>query len=578
MAPEQGLGKEVDARADIYALGVVFFELVTGRKPFVADTPLAVLHKQVYDPLPRPRQYVPNLPKSVEQVIFKALAKKPEDRYPDMAAFAAALESLASSVDKPTAGSGGGEKKPGNTPEGSQRGKTNTPSEVEVEATETVDDLPVPPGKKTHSRFWIPAAAIVAGVIGVSIWGIGRLSPSPEVAPAITAAPTQITVQPTAPPTVTPTPLQPTEILPTPTSIPTLNFSKLEFYETRTMAPVDQIVYSPNGKYFAAATTYGIYIFECATLLEVMKLDIGTSVWMVAYSPDGQILASGGNDKTVKLWNANTGELLKTLEGHIAGVSKIKFSLDGRLLVSDSAYDCLLWDIAAGNSLQYSKFCASDLSPSGRSYAINKWSKGIIEIWDIDNNGMHLRHAIADVTPAHQTLSGQSLFYLDENIVVMDTGNLWGDPKETLLHFVDTVSGSVLQSLRSYSDQPDLRQISPDKGTLLVIVQHYDSNFTRSIDLWNVESKTLIASISSQSLAMGFSPDGQLFAAGSTDGEKINFYNVETGEQIHSLDGYAQGVGGIVFSPDGLSFITWHHDHLIRLWANRENTKGCNND
>jgi len=572
MAPEQGLGKEVDARADIYALGVVFFELVTGRKPFVADTPLAVLHKQVYDPLPRPRQYVPNLPKSVEQVIFKALAKKPEDRYPDMAAFAAALESLASSVDKPTAGSGGGEKKPGNTPEGSQRGKTNTPSEVEVEATETVDDLPVPPGKKTHSRFWIPAAAIVAGVIGVSIWGIGRLSPSPEVAPAITAAPTQITVQPTAPPTVTPTPLQPTEILPTPTSIPTLNFSKLEFYETRTMAPVDQIVYSPNGKYFAAATTYGIYIFECATLLEVMKLDIGTSVWMVAYSPDGQLLASGGNDKKVKLWNANTGELLKTLEGHVAGIGKMKFSPDGRLLASNSGYDCILWDIAAGNSLQYSKYCASDLSPSGRSYAINKWGKGIIEIWDIENNGLHLRRAIADVTPAPQLLSSQSLFFLDENYVVMDTGWQGGDQdlEENLIYFFDIVSGSVPQYLTSYSEEPDLEQISPDKRTLLVIDHHYDPMFSRFIGLWDIESKTQITSINSQSLAIAFSPDGQLFAAGSTDGEKINFYNVETGEQIHSLDGYSQGVSGIVFSPDGLSFITWHHDHLVRLWASRE--------
>ncbi|MGC9025768.1 MAG: serine/threonine-protein kinase, partial [Chloroflexia bacterium] len=59
MAPEQGLGRKVDARADVYALGVVLYELVTGRKPYTADTPMAVLLKQATEPLPRPRAYVP---------------------------------------------------------------------------------------------------------------------------------------------------------------------------------------------------------------------------------------------------------------------------------------------------------------------------------------------------------------------------------------------------------------------------------------------------------------------------------------------------------------------------------------
>ena len=92
MAPEQSSSKIVDQRADIYSLGIVLYEMVTGRKPFIAETPLAVLIKQASEPLPRPRQYVPDLPEAVEKVLIKALAKKPEDRYQSMGDFANAME------------------------------------------------------------------------------------------------------------------------------------------------------------------------------------------------------------------------------------------------------------------------------------------------------------------------------------------------------------------------------------------------------------------------------------------------------------------------------------------------------
>jgi formylglycine-generating enzyme required for sulfatase activity/serine/threonine protein kinase len=94
MAPEQGQGKPI-LQTDIYALGVVFFELLTGHKPYTADTPMAVLLKHANEPLPRPQDFVPGIPEEVEQVVFKALAKDPAQRYANMRAFVAALERLA---------------------------------------------------------------------------------------------------------------------------------------------------------------------------------------------------------------------------------------------------------------------------------------------------------------------------------------------------------------------------------------------------------------------------------------------------------------------------------------------------
>lgn len=81
MSPEQGRGERGDARSDIYALGVLLYQLTTGRVPFEADTPYAVILKHITAPLPPPRSIRPELPEAVERVILKALAKDPDDRY-----------------------------------------------------------------------------------------------------------------------------------------------------------------------------------------------------------------------------------------------------------------------------------------------------------------------------------------------------------------------------------------------------------------------------------------------------------------------------------------------------------------
>ncbi len=101
MPPEVFEDQSLDGRADIYSLGIVFYELITGRTPFKADTPLAILKKHAFEPLPRPSNYVLELPASVEKFLYKALAKKPEDRFQDMDQFAQSLQKI---VEEPDSG------------------------------------------------------------------------------------------------------------------------------------------------------------------------------------------------------------------------------------------------------------------------------------------------------------------------------------------------------------------------------------------------------------------------------------------------------------------------------------------
>jgi serine/threonine protein kinase len=94
MSPEQIGGSHTDQRSDLFSLGTVFYEMATGHHPFAAHDPMGAMIKILTEPFPLPNQFNPKLPGGVEQVLLKALSKRPEDRYQTASEMIEAINTL----------------------------------------------------------------------------------------------------------------------------------------------------------------------------------------------------------------------------------------------------------------------------------------------------------------------------------------------------------------------------------------------------------------------------------------------------------------------------------------------------
>ena len=165
MAPEQCRGDEVDARVDIYACGVVLFEMLTGRKPFIADEPIAIIKQQLEEPPPRLADVTPGDYGTLEAVVARALAKAPQDRYPSAVAMAEALAAAVTTHAGP-----------------------DTTARLDAASTREMPAVSgEPPARRSRLVGWL-LAIVALGAAGVFAWPLLERELAGEDAPVRDAA------------------------------------------------------------------------------------------------------------------------------------------------------------------------------------------------------------------------------------------------------------------------------------------------------------------------------------------------------------------------------------------------------
>ncbi len=280
MAPEQWQGK-TSAATDQYALGVVLYELITGRKPYSADTPAAIILMQANEPLQAPSKIVKGVPEAVEKVLYKALARSPEERYEDMGAFESALQKLVAGAETQEPDrSREAAPKPASVPISPQAGSSESETRDALDAT-PVEEIRTTARTKGSTKRVLPKWALLAGIgvvglviIGLAI-GIGgdlvNMGKGGEGPLSMLATETATaTITPTVTKTLTPTKTSTT----TPTPEPTLGVGSTLVNEKDGA----EMVYVPAGEFLMGSEDADAYSDEAPE--NTVYLD---AYWMYKY-------------------------------------------------------------------------------------------------------------------------------------------------------------------------------------------------------------------------------------------------------------------------------------------------------
>jgi WD40 repeat protein len=288
------------------------------------------------------------------------------------------------------------------------------------------------------------------------------------------------------------------------------------------------------------------------------------TIWAVDYSPDGKLIASGGTDNVLKIWDSVSGELLQSLTGHNGWIIDLTFSPDGSQILTAGEDDvAILWDVATGNQIQRfpesypgrgSSLWSVDFTPDGSKICTGS-ENGNVKIWDKDS-GSVLINIISSTTSVKADWSYTAKFSPDGSKLV--TAAHRGEP---VLRVWDTSTGNLLHTLVSHTGTVGDAIFSPDSS---LIASTSDDG---TIKIWNASSGDLINTLNGcpkESWKVRFSPDGSKLLTGSRVGNAL-LWDVKTGTVLKELTNKAYSVD---FAPSGELFAVGNSNGVIEITNN----------
>ena len=343
------------------------------------------------------------------------------------------------------------------------------------------------------------------------------------------------------------------------------------------------VAYSPDGRTLAIGSdsmgflrnnvrTIRIWNAQTGALLRTLKGHVNT-VSSMAYSPDGKTIASGSMDNTIRIWNAQTGQHLRTLIGHTRGIiSSVVYSPDGKTIASvDGTETIRIWNASTGALLRtlkggtsyYVKYVA--YSPDGKTIATSGLYKSANGDWDFNTT----RILNAGTGALLRTLKGYSVVYSPDGQTIASRSG------DGAVRIWNAGTGAHLRTLNGGHTSDNFSSVvySPDGQTIA------SRSLGGAIRIWNAGTGALLRTLESYSLdvySMAYSPDGQTIASGGQYGD-ICIWNAGTGALLRTLKwdaGLAPiinhvSVRSVAYSPDGQTIAGGSEDGVIRIWSAR---------